>query len=175
MERVIHDIASGLAKQHHDRISVTVLYCYRYVELADTLLPYRVIWEESPQLRSFPFRVARWLRKEPYDIVVSAQFEPTALLWLCHRLLAGKARFVMHFHGNPKVEGAGSRRARLAFTMFDTLLPRMQRVLAVSPSLAHYIQGRIGRAGMVEYLPNPVRQFSNVTPSVRSAIAVSES
>lgn len=166
MERVVHDVASGLAKQYRDRISVTVLYCYRYVELSDDL-PYRVIWEDSQQLRTFPFRVARWLRKEDYDIVVGAQFEPTALLWLFHRLSAGKARFVMHFHGNPKVEGTGSRRARLAFAMFNTLLPRMQRVLAVSPSLAQYIEGRIGRPGLVEYLPNPVRQFSNVTPSVR--------
>jgi glycosyltransferase involved in cell wall biosynthesis len=162
MERVVHDIASSLATDFRDRISVTVLYCYRYPELPKDL-PYRVIWEDVQQLRSFPFRVSRWLRREPYDIVVSAQFEPTALLWLFHRLRAGKARFVMHFHGNPKVESSASHRARFAFAFFNAALRRMDKVLAVSPSLAHYIDQRTGRAGMVEYLPNPVRQFSQVT------------
>lgn len=161
MERVSHDVASGLATRYRDHIDVTVLYCYRYPELAGDL-PYRVIYENTQQLRTFAFRVGRWLRKEPYDVIVAAQFEPTALLWLVNRLGAGKARFVMHFHGNPKVEGSGSRRARFAFSFFNILLPRMHKVLAVSPSLARYIKGRIGANVPVEYLPNPVRQFSGV-------------
>jgi len=162
IERVVHDIATGLATRYGDRLDVTVLYCFRYAELSGDL-PYRVIWESVQRLRSLPFCVARWLRKESYDVVVIAQFEPTALVWLWHRLGAGKSRFVMHFHGNPKIERSTSRRARFAFAFFNALLPRMHRIVAVSPSLARYIEDHVGQRGLVEYLPNPVRQFSDVT------------
>ena len=91
IERVVHDIASGLATRFGDRLDVTVLYCHRYAELAGEL-PYKVIWQDVRRLRSFPFCVQGALRKEPYDIVVIAQFEPTALVWLWHRLCAGRAR-----------------------------------------------------------------------------------
>lgn len=165
MERVVHELASGLARQYQGRLDVTVLYCHRYPELSGDL-PYKVIWEQVEQLRSFGFRTARWLRKERYDVVVVAQFEPTALLWLSHRLRGGRSRFVMHFHGNPKIEGTGSRRARLAFCLFDAIVRRMDKVIAVSPSLAHYIDERVGEPGRVAYLPNPVRQFSTLQPPV---------
>lgn len=164
MERVVHDVATGLASRYRDRFDITVLYCHRYEELAGELL-YRVVWEDVRRLRGFPFRIARWLCREPFDVVVVAQFEPAALLWLCHRLCGGGARFVMHFHGNPKVEENGSRRARFAFLFFNALLPRMSRVFAASPSLARYVEGRVGRRNLVEYLPNPVRQFSDVRRS----------
>lgn len=163
IERVVHDVATGLATRYGERLDVTVLYCYRYAELSDDL-PYRVIWENVQKLRSLPFRVARSLRKEYYDVVVIANFEPTALVWLWHRLGAGKSRFVMHLHGNPKeMERSRSPWARLAFSFFNALLPRMHKIVAVSPSLARYIEDRVGQRGMVEYLPNPVRQFSGVT------------
>ncbi|MDB5701428.1 MAG: hypothetical protein JWL66_1627 [Sphingomonadales bacterium] len=164
MERVVHDLASGLAVQYPGQLDVTVLYCHRYPELSGDL-PYKVIWERVEQLRSFGFRVARWLRKKNYDVVVVAQFEPAALLWLSHRLGGGRARFIMHFHGNPKVEGTGSLRARMAFSLFGTIVRRMDKVIAVSPSLASYIDSRVGEPGLVEYLPNPVRQFQ---PSPRA-------
>lgn len=159
MERVVHELACGLAERYHGTLDVTVLYCHRYPELSGEL-PYKVIWEQVDQLRSFGFRVARWLRKEQYDVVVVAQFEPTALVWLAHRLGGGRSRFVMHFHGNPKIEGNGSRRARLAFKLFGPIVRRMDKVIAVSPSLGRYIDDRIGRPGLAAYLPNPVRQFA---------------
>jgi glycosyltransferase involved in cell wall biosynthesis len=162
MERVVHEVASGLATRYRGQIDVSVLYCYRYPELQGDL-PYRPIWEDAQQLRAFPFRVARWLRKESYDVIDVAQFEPTVLVWLCNRLWGGRARFVMHFHGNPKIEGTGSRRARIAFTLFNTLVPRMDKVVAVSPSLTRYIENRVGKRGWVDFLPNPVRQFDDVT------------
>jgi glycosyltransferase involved in cell wall biosynthesis len=162
IERVVHDIATGLATRCGDRFDVTVLYCHRYPELSDDL-PYRVIWENVQRLRSFAFRVASWLRKDSYDTVVIAQFEPTALVWLCHRMAAGKSRFVMHFHGNPKLERSTSRRARFAFSFFKVLLARMHKVVAVSAGLARHIDVEVGRPGLVEFLPNPVRQFSDVS------------
>lgn len=171
IERIVHDVASGLAADYSDRLDVTVLYCNRYPELPDEL-PYRVIWEEVEQLRHFP-RVARWLRREAYDIVIVAQFEPTLILWLFDRLRAGRTRFVMHLHGNPIVEGSNSRRARLAFAFFNAFLPRMQRVLAVSPSLARYVAGRVRKRHLIEYLPNPVRQFSDVDRPERGEAPVS--
>lgn len=164
IERVVHDIATGLSTRYADRLDITVLYCYRYAELAGDL-PYEVIWESVQKLRSFPFRVGRWLRRESYDVVVIAQFEPTALVWLWHRLGGGKSRFVMHFHGNPKIERTRSRRARFAFSFFKAFLPRMHKIVAVSPGLARYIEECVGQAGLVEFLPNPVRQFSDVTRS----------
>lgn len=158
VERVVHDVASGLATRYADRIDITVLYCHRYAELSDAL-PYRVIWESVRQLRTFPFRVGRWLRRDRYDVVVGAQFEPTALVWLTDRLTGGDARFVMHLHGNPEVERAGSRRARFAFLFFNSVIARMEKVVAVSPSLALHINERVRGGSLVEYLPNPVRQF----------------
>jgi glycosyltransferase involved in cell wall biosynthesis len=83
-------------------------------------------------------------------------------LWIRHRLDGGTSRFVMHFHGNPKIESSGSRRARFAFLFFDRVLQNMQKILAVSPGLARYIEDRTGRPGLVQYLPNPVRQFTDV-------------
>lgn len=158
MERVVHELASGLATRYRAQLDVTVLYCHRYPELSGEL-PYKVIWEPVEQLRSFGFRVTRWLRKDFYDVVVVAQFEPTAILWLSHRFFGGRSKFVMHFHGNPRIEGTGSLRARLAFVLFNPIVKRMDKVIAVSPSLARYIETRVGEPGLVEYLPNPVRQF----------------
>ena len=171
IERVVHDIASGLATRYGDRLDVTVLYCYRYAELSRDL-PYKVIWKSVQRLRSFPFSVQSALREQPYDIVVIAQFEPTALVWLWHRLCAGRARFVMHLHGNPRKERSSSRRARFAFSFFNALLPRMHRIVAVSPGLARYIEEHVGHHVRVEYLPNPVRQFSGVTRPARPDGAV---
>ncbi|MBT0668694.1 oligosaccharide flippase family protein [Novosphingobium profundi] len=165
MERVVHDLALGLSSHYADQFDVTVLYCRRYPELPEDL-PYSVIWEEVDQLRGFPLRVARRLGRRNFDLVVIAQFEPTALVWLCHRLMGGKARFIMHFHGNPRIEGGGSRRARLAFSLFNRIVPRMDKVIAVSPSLARYVDGRTGRPGLTDYLPNPVRQFAEVERAV---------
>jgi glycosyltransferase involved in cell wall biosynthesis len=172
MERVVHDVASKLATAYDDHLDVTVLYCSRYPEL-DKPLPYRLVWADVDRLRNFPIQVSRWLHKETYDIVVGAQFEPTALLWLAHRLRAGKSRFVMHLHGNPKIEGAGSRRARFAFLFFEFLLARMDRVLTVSPGLATYVLARVGKRAKVQYLPNPVRQFSDVPHAPVPGAAVS--
>lgn len=172
IERVVHDIASGLATRYGDRLDVTVLYCHRYAELARDL-PYQVIWKSVQRLRSFPFSVQSVLREQPYEIVVIAQFEPTALVWLWHRMCAGRARFVMHLHGNPKKERISSRRARFAFSFFDALLPRMHKIVAVSPGLARYIEEHVGPHVRVEYLPNPVRQFSGVTRPAGSDGAVS--
>jgi glycosyltransferase involved in cell wall biosynthesis len=163
IERVVHDIAGGLARGYLDRFDVTVLYSQRYAEL-DGELPYRVIWEQVSKLRTFPFRVVRWLRKERYDVVLVAQYEATALLWLSDRFGGGKTRFVMHLHGNPKIEASGSSRARIAFSLFNFIMARMSRVLAVSPSLARYLESRVNRPGLIEYMPNPVRQFSDLMP-----------
>lgn len=162
IERVVHDIASGLATRFGDRLDITVLYCYRYAELPGDL-PYKVIWESVKRLRSFPFRVQSALSRGHFDIVVIAQFEPTALVWLWHRLCAGRTRFVMHLHGNPKKEKSSSRRARFAFSFFNALAPRMHKIVAVSPGLARYVEEQVGQHVRVEYLPNPVRQFSGVT------------
>lgn len=167
VERVVHDIASGLATRYGDRLDVTVLYCHRYAELSWDL-PYTVIWKSVRRLRTLPFAVQSVLREQPYDIVVIAQFEPAALVWLWHRLCAGKARFVMHLHGNPKKERNSSRRARFAFSFFNALLPAMHRIVAVSPGLARYVEEHAGPRVRVEYLPNPVRQFSGATRPVRS-------
>ncbi|GAM04449.1 hypothetical protein MBENS4_1447 [Novosphingobium sp. MBES04] len=161
MERVVHDLACGLATRYRGRIEVSVLYCHRYVELPESL-PYEVFFEEAGSLRAFPRKVARQLGRDRYDVVVIAQFEPTVLVWLLHRLARGKSRFVMHLHGNPKVEGTTSRRARLAFSLFNLLVPRMDKVIAVSPALARYLALRTGHADVADYLPNPVRQFGEV-------------
>ncbi|WP_427913114.1 glycosyltransferase [Ramlibacter sp. MMS24-I3-19] len=171
IERVVHDIASGLATRYGDRFDVAVLYCHRYAELSRDL-PYKVIWKSVQRLRSFPFSVQSVLREQPCDIVVIAQFEPTALVWLWHRLCAGRTRFVMHLHGNPKKERSSSRRARFAFSFFNALLPRMHRIVAVSPGLARYVEEHVGPHARVEYLPNPVRQFSGTTRPAGSHGAV---
>jgi glycosyltransferase involved in cell wall biosynthesis len=78
----------------------------------------------------------------------------------------------MHLHGNPKKERSSSRRARFAFCFFNALLPRMHKIVAVSPGLARYIEEHVGHHVRVEYLPNPVRQFSGVTRPARPDGAV---
>jgi glycosyltransferase involved in cell wall biosynthesis len=167
IERVVHEVATGLATRYGDRLDVTVLYCHRYTELPD-VLPYRVIWENVQKLRSLPLRVARYLRKEYFEVVVIANFEPTALVWLWHRLSAGKSRFVMHLHGNPKeMERSRSPWTRIASSFFNALSPRMHKIVAVSPGLSRYVDDRVGQRGLVEYLPNPVRQFSGVKRPVK--------
>ncbi|TYC90273.1 glycosyltransferase [Novosphingobium sp. BW1] len=167
MERVVHDLACGLARRYRRRIEVSVLYCHRYVELPESL-PYEVLFEQVGSLRAFPRKVARQLGRDRYDVVVIAQFEPTVLVWMLHRLARGKTRFVMHLHGNPKVEGTTSRRARLAFSLFNLLVPRMDKVIAVSPALARYLASRTGHADVADYLPNPVRQFGEVVRTAGS-------
>lgn len=164
IEHVVHSVASGLAAQYSEQFDVTVLYCGHYSEVSGEL-PYKVIFEDVPRLRQFPARVGRWLSRARYDVVVIAQYEATALIWMYHRLRGGRSRFVMHLHGNPKIESRGSLRARFAFVFFKYVALRMAKVLAVSPSLGRFLEQAVETPGLVEYVPNPVRQFDDVRPS----------
>ena len=172
IEHVVHGIAGGLATMFSDQFDVTVLYCGRYAEVSG-VLPYHVIFEDVARLRTFPAKVGKHIGHKRYDAVIIAQFEATALVWLYHRLRGGRARFVMHLHGNPKVESTGSLRARLAFLSFRHIASRMHRVVAVSASLGQYLEGRVRDPELVEYLPNPVRQFSDVASTTVAGAPVS--
>lgn len=159
IERVVHEIATGLMTTHGADLDVHVVFGSPYPGepvLADTEYTMHVL--DVAQLRELPAKLRRTLRRIAPDIVVFPQVEASVIGWLSTRGL-GIPVFVAHLHGNPRLEEAeGTRRTRAAFQLFRHVVSRrIAAVLAVSPSLARFASESLSRRAPVMFAKNPVR------------------
>ena len=158
IERVVHEVATGLARGWPDSFDVAVASATDYAEpiLADTA--YRRYVLGVPRLRSLGAAVRRHLRAHPCDVLICPQVEASAIVWWAVRGRRSPL-FVTHLHGNPLVEERdGVLSTRLAFTVFRHVIARrLAAILTVSPSLARATSADLGARTPVHYVPNPVR------------------
>jgi glycosyltransferase involved in cell wall biosynthesis len=162
IERVVHEIATGLTEAHGDLLDVHVLFSSRYDDdlLADTRYTLHVL--DIDRLRNLAATLRARIRDGGFDVLVCPQVEASVIAWLATRGLRLPV-FVVHLHGNPRVEeAAGSRCTRAAFSLFRHLVSRhVSAVLAVSPSLSRYAARSIASRAPVHFARNPVRDLGD--------------
>jgi glycosyltransferase involved in cell wall biosynthesis len=164
IERVVHEIASGLVEVYSDVLEVHVIYATRYHEDTLSKPPYHLHVLEVGHLRHLAGALRRLVSEHRFDVFVCPQVEASVVTWLATRGLRLPV-FVAHLHGNPEVEQTqGTRRARLAFTLFRHLVSRrIDGVVAVSPSLGRYAARTVARHAPVHFAPNPMRMLEGPT------------
>lgn len=160
IERVVHEIASGLVRDHGGLVDVHVIYASAYDEDAIRSARYIAHVLDVERLRGLTLSLRRCVAEGEFDVLVCPQVEASVIAWSATRGL-GLPAFVPHLHGNPRIEEReGTRRSRLAFGLFRHLVSRRSAgVLAVSPSLARYASAEVVRDADVHYVPNPVRDL----------------
>lgn len=165
IERVVHEIASGLAQTHGDRVDIHVVFASHYEEqlLHNTSYTQHVLGVE--RLRQLGASLRRCVADQRFDILICPQVEASVIAWIATRGL-GLPVFVPHLHGNPQIEEAdGTRRTRAAFAFFRHVVSRrVKTVLTVSPSLRSYAAKSIARHADVFFVKDPVRDLGEPGP-----------
>jgi len=160
IERVVHEIASGMVEHYGDILDVHVLFASDYDEplLASTRYVRHVLGVD--RLRGLAAALRRRVAAEDIDILVCPQIEASVIAWIATRGLR-LPYFVPHLHGNPRLEEAeGTRRTKAAFALFRRVVAaRSAGVLAVSPSLARYAAAELAPTRDVVFARNPVREM----------------
>ena len=160
IERVVHEIASGMVDRYGDILDVHVLFASDYDEplLASTRYVRHVLGVD--RLRGLAVALRRRVAAEDIDILVCPQIEASVIAWAATRGLR-LPYFVPHLHGNPRLEEAdGTRRTKAAFALFRRVVAaRSAGVLAVSPSLARYAANELAPTRQVVFARNPVREM----------------
>lgn len=163
VERVVHEIASGLADAHGDQLDVHVIYSTRYHNSALAAAPYVLHVLDVTRLRGLTKGLRRLAKRERFDVFICPQVEPSVMVWLT-LLGTPPPVFITHLHGNPDVEEhRGSIRTRCAFWAFRHIVSRrVAGVLAVAPSLRDYAASSVTRHAPVAYAMNPAREMHRV-------------
>jgi glycosyltransferase involved in cell wall biosynthesis len=165
IERVVHEIATGLTEAYGDVLDVHVLFASDYDEslLQRTAYTRHVLGVE--RLRHLVNALRRTIALHRFDILVCPQVEASVIAWLATRGL-GLPVFISHLHGNPEVEEReGTRRTRFAFRLFRHVISRrINGVLVVSPSLGRYTARALTRHAPVYFAENPVRDLGSRGP-----------
>jgi glycosyltransferase involved in cell wall biosynthesis len=165
IERVVHELATGLMEAYGDMLDVHVLFSSHYEEDLLRNTPYTLHVLEVDRLRNLASTLRARLADGRYDIVICPQVEATVIAWLVTRGL-GIPVFISHLHGNPRVEEhQGTRRTRIAFQLYRHLVSRhLGGVLAVSPSLQRYTAEAVTPHTPVHFVKNPVRDLGAAAP-----------
>lgn len=168
IERVVHELASGLMESHGDVLDVHVLFSSRYENDILVNTPYKLHVLGVDRLRNLIANLRACVARERFDVLVCPQVEASVMAWLATRGL-GVPVFISHLHGNPRIEEKeGSRRSRMAFSLFRHIISRrIAGVMAVSPSLGRYAAESLTPHAPVYFVKNPVRDLGDAGPSSR--------
>lgn len=161
IERVVHEIASGLAELHSQMFDVHVIFSSSYDEALLEKVPYTKHVLGIAQLRHMGAALRRCVAEERFDVLVTPQVEASAIAWVSTRGL-GLRVLLPHLHGNPRLEEAeGTLRTKAAFTLFRNVVSRnVPAVLAVSPSLRDYAAKNLAPHTKVTFVRNPARELA---------------
>lgn len=158
IERVIHEIATGLVEDFGHLLDVHVIFAHPYAEgpTGDSSYTSHVL--DVGRLRGLPGPLRTCVARHRFDVLVCPQVEASVIGWLSTRGL-GLPAFVTHLHGNPSVEESrGSWPTRLLFSVYRHVVARaVAGVVAVSPSLARHAAGSVARRSTVHVAKNPLR------------------
>ncbi len=172
IERVVHEVATGLAESYVDQLDVHVVFASAFDEplLADTRYTQHLLGVE--RLRGLASALRACVAQNDFDVLVVPQVEASVIAWLATRGL-GLPLFIPHLHGNPRIEERdGTRRTRIAFQLFRHLVSRrVAAVLAVARSLQRYAAEGVTRHAPVHFVKNPVRSFGETgSPAPRGDV-----
>ncbi len=160
IERVVHEIATGLMEAYADVLDVHVLFATDYNEdlLRDTVYARHVLGVD--RLRHLVSSLRQAVARHRFDMLICPQVEASVVAWIATRGLS-LPFFIPHLHGNPRVEERqGTRPARIAFQLFRHLVSRrISGVLVVSPSLGRYTASAVVSRTPVYFAKNPVRDL----------------
>ncbi|WP_432495914.1 glycosyltransferase [Kineococcus gypseus] len=164
VERVVHEIASGVAQAHGDELDVHVLFSTRYDDALLEETPYTLHQLGVDRLRNLAGPLREVVAREGFDVFVCPQVEPSVMARIALVGLRVPV-FITHLHGNPRVEERdGSRRTRWAFAAFRHVLSRRNAaVLSVSPTLREYAQRSVTAHAPVVFAKNPARELGGET------------
>ena len=165
IERVVHEVATGLAESYGDQLDVHVVFASDFDEplLADARYTRHVLGVH--RLRGLATALRACVAENDFDVLVVPQVEASVMAWLATRGL-GLPLFIPHLHGNPRLEEQnGTWRTRAAFLLFRHLVSRrVAAVLAVAPSLQRYAAQSVARHVPVHFVKNPVRRLGTTQP-----------
>lgn len=159
IERVIHELATGLMEAHGDVLDIHVLYSCDYDEEILVSPNYKLHVLNAHRLLAMPRRLRAVARQHRFDVIVLPQVELSVMGWLAVRGL-GVSTTIGHLHGNPRLEEADATLATTAafFLFRHWVSSRMSAVFAVNPSLARYAAESLSGAPVV-HVKNPVRDL----------------
>lgn len=163
IERVVHEIATGMVEAHSDVLDVHVLFASDYNERLLDHTAYVLHILGVDRLRRLAVALRSRVAAESIDILVCPQVEASTIAWCATRGL-DLQYFVPHLHGNPRLEEEdGTRRTKAAFALFRRIVAgRSAGLLAVSPSLARYAAEHLAPGSEVVFARNPVRDLVEV-------------
>jgi glycosyltransferase involved in cell wall biosynthesis len=160
IERVVHELASGLMDVYGDVLDVHVLFATDYGEglLEDASYTLHVLGVH--RLRHLTSALRAAVVRHEFEMLICPQIEASVVAWAATRGLS-MPFFLSHLHGNPEVEERqGTLRTRIAFQLFRHLISRrISGVLVVSPSLGRYTARVVTRHTPVYFAKNPVREL----------------
>ncbi|WP_375422734.1 glycosyltransferase [uncultured Friedmanniella sp.] len=165
IERVVHEIASGLAEQHPRLLDVHVVFSSSYDEEVLRAPGYTMHVLGADRLRQLGASLRRCVADQDFDVLITPQVEASVVAWTVTRGLRLPV-LLPHLHGNPRLEEAeGTRRTRAAFVAFRSLVSRdVPAVLAVSPSLRDHAALTVARRTRTVFAKNPVRDLGSPEP-----------
>lgn len=164
IERVTDSIASALATRYAPEIDVSVLYTSEFEQIVGQQRPYSVILSLCSGRIDLMRRVRRAVAEGRFDLVIVPQVEATALFWIC--CIGIRRQFIMHLHGNPRLERRSWKASVLFEMMRMIVLPRLRRVFGTSPRQLEAFMTDYPSEVEHIWVPNPVRSFDE--PAVRA-------
>ena len=161
IERVVHEIATGLTEAYAEVLDVHVLFATDYDETLLKEPSYTRHVLGIHRLRHLASALRATVATHQFDILVCPQVEASVIVWFATRGLSVPF-FISHLHGNPEIEERqGTRGSQIAFQLFRHLISRwISGVLVVSPSLGRYTASAVARHTPVYFAANPVRELA---------------
>ncbi|WP_439575009.1 glycosyltransferase [Phreatobacter sp.] len=157
IERVVDEVASGIARTYPGTIDVDVVHLSRYpnVEIVDR--PYRAYQEDVKGRIDLLATLRRAMTRQDYDLIVIPQVEGSVIGWMAS--LGVRRRIVLHLHGNPDREKSHLRARILFFMMKAVVLRSLAGILGTSPRQLTAFQAMMPSDAPRYWAPNPVRQL----------------
>jgi glycosyltransferase involved in cell wall biosynthesis len=159
----VDEICSELSDKYQAQFDIDVLYTSHFDNYEVGVRRYNKL-QVDLKGRADLIRVVRTIAgSKAYDVIVVPQIEPTVMCWIA--CLGLNRRFVVHLHGNPRLERRHLK-AKLLFLLMKTLvLPRLVCVFGTSPKQLNCFNEMFPSKVPRRWVPNPVRQFES--PSTR--------
>ncbi len=157
IERVVNEIADGLARRYPQELSVDVLLLGMFDGWPEAAPAYSALSRRVDGPLSVMKVIRETVRNGQYDLVVVPQVEASVITWLSCVGLG--PRIAMYLHGNPKFENTHFKASVLFMMMQLFVLQRLSAVFCISPKQMSYFQKAHPSKVPHFWVPNPVRRF----------------
>jgi glycosyltransferase involved in cell wall biosynthesis len=157
IERVVHTVCSQLAEKYSGDLDIDVLYTSIQHNRPSGRSKYTSIDSVTTGKISLMRTLRRVVGRKRYDLVVLPQIEPTVICMVS--CLGIPRRFVVHLHGNPRLENSHVKAKILFFLMKAFFVRRVTSVFGTSPRQLESFKAMFNSKRPHYWVPNPVRRF----------------